>query len=345
MKPPSTQSALTAFAFRRPSARRESFTLVELVVSMAILSIIVLTLATMMGFVVQTWLAGINAANNFTKARTMLTLLDRDTQLMVLRPDLPAFADASNTPPGAACAFYTKVQGQPGADTRAVSLVQYSLEQEGSPATNSILQRFNCGMNYTPGGITPTVGTGSYISNMVQMTNSVVETAAPSPENVVNGVIAFKWQFIDGNGNILDPPYNYYYTPAGFANPVVTITPTPFFYDFTNPGAAYNPRMLIVSLVVVSDNAYKMAVQTSTLQTLINQFSTNMPTGLTTTVNGANYDTETYAQYWNSILNPPPPGTFPSGAAAKLPAPEIAAGAIQVFERHIPLPLITPSAP
>ena len=312
---------------------RNGFTLVEILVSMTILSLILLTLGSMVGVVTQTWLNGINAGNNYTKARTMLTILDRDTQTMFLRRDLAAFTDSTGTL--SLCSFYSAIQGQPAGglstpDTRAVSLVQYSLVQMPTPAaaTSSTLQRLDCGMNFQTAGITPTVG---YNTNMIQLANAAV-TALP-PENVADGVIAFQWQFVDGTGGLITPPY----VPAGTTGSAV-----PFLFNFAQPSAVYNPRSLVVSLIVVSDNAYQLALKTGTLGKLIAQFPTQMPAAQTTTPTGSSttYSTETFAKYWSGLLNPTT-GTFASGAG--LPKPVIASGSIQVFERHIPLPLTTPS--
>jgi prepilin-type N-terminal cleavage/methylation domain-containing protein len=317
--------------------RRDSFTLIEILVSMAILSIIVLALGSLMSLITQTWLAGINAGNNFAKARTMLTVLDRDTQTMVLRRDLAAFSDATGN---TNLCFYSAIQGQPPAlgtvDDRELSLVQYYLQQLPAPgsATNSLLLRYNWGMNFQAGGTTPSVSAITNASS-TNSDNIMAQMASPTwaglpPEDVANGVIAFRWQFVDGMGGLITPPY----ISAGISSGAKT----PFYYNFTTPSASYNPRSLVVSLVVVSDNAYQLAVQTGTLGTLITQFSSaTMPT----TGGGAGsttYDTETYAQLWSGVLNNPAGFAKSQG----IPAPVIATGTIQVFERHIPFPVTTP---
>ena len=85
-------------------------------VAMVVLSIMLIGLATMLGYVTRTWLNAMGSVDNFTKARLMLSLQDRDIQMMVLRPDMAAFVNNSNAAIPA-CAFYTRVQGNEGTTT------------------------------------------------------------------------------------------------------------------------------------------------------------------------------------------------------------------------------------
>ena len=145
-------------------ARRPGFTLVELLVSISVLSIMAVGLATMMSFVMKTWVSGINSADNFTKARVVLNLLDRDIQMMIMRRDLAAFVNSSGN---SAWSFYTNVEGIPGTglttpDTRTISLVQYLLT---TPGTAPTFQRITYGANFlTTTGTTPTIGVTGNLS-------------------------------------------------------------------------------------------------------------------------------------------------------------------------------------
>jgi prepilin-type N-terminal cleavage/methylation domain-containing protein len=293
---------------------KNGFTLVEILVSISVLSVLLVGMASVTNFVAQTWLAGVNSNDNFTKGRVVLNLLDRDIQMMVLRSDLPAFVDASGNP---APAFYTNVEGNQGTDagnTRSVSLVQYLL---ASSTTAPTLQRINCGMNFLPGsGITPTIGA----SSLTQLGNVNAQT-----DTVFKGIIHFQIQFIDGSGTILTPPYSLSSTPPASSSPPTA--PTPFWFDYANPSGSYNPRVAVVSMVVLSNSAYDLAKQDGTVMShLLADFPTTAPTN------------QTYSEVWNNVLNPST-GTFD----ASLPAPLRESGGIQVFERHVPLPLITPS--
>ena len=299
-----------------------SFTLVEMMVAMAVLSLILVVLATATATVSRIWLNGIGAVDNFTKARLALSLLDRDIQLMVLRRDLAAFTDSTGTQ--SQCAFYTMIEGYPAVDTRCVSLVQYSMSQLPTPAsaTSSVLQRLNYGMNYatSSSAMTPEVG---YSTNLVQLASPVV-TAHAVTESVFTGIIQFQIQFVDGTGTILNPPYSSLSSTPPSSSTVPTL-PTPFWFDYANPGGTYNPRTVVVSMVVLSNPAYIAATQSggAYLSTVIGCFSTSPPSN------------ETYSQVWNAFLAAPN-STF-------LSLPPTIRGGVQVFERNIPLPITTPS--
>jgi prepilin-type N-terminal cleavage/methylation domain-containing protein len=281
-----------------PFCRKAGFSLVELLVAMTVLSFVLIVLASMMGVVANIWTNGIGAVDNFTKARVMLSLLDRDIQMMVLRRDVAAFVDSTGANP--ACAFYSNVQGYPGTDARTLSLVQYTL---ATTATSSALQRLSYGMNYSSSSsVVPTTGTTANLSQLTSLTNLQTETLA-------TGVVAFQWQFVDGTGTIQAP------------------TATSPFYNFNTPGSTTNPRVVIVSLAVLTNSAYNFAIQTGKLSQL---------TDGTSTFQTAAPSNQTYSQVWNNFLN------SPNATFMALPMP-IRAG-VQVFERHIPLPVTTPTS-
>jgi hypothetical protein len=283
--------------------RTTAFTLVELLVSITILSLMLLTLAQVIGFVSQLWINGVGAADNFSKARDIMSVMDRDIQQMVMRADLPAFVDNNSNQ---ACAFYTNVQGSPGTDTRAVSLVQYIPNYGGSQGT---LTRLNYGMNFT---------TTSPVVPKVAATNlsDLSKVTASGTETIATGIIEFGYQFVDGTGAIKTPP------TTGFS----ISTPYTYAFDYTAPNATTNPRAVIVSVLVLSNSAYQLASASPSMQTALqNNFTGTLPAN------------ETFAQFWNGILNPAT-GTFGS----TLP-PTVRAG-LRVFQRYIPLPVITPAS-
>jgi prepilin-type N-terminal cleavage/methylation domain-containing protein len=287
----------------RQKSRAAGFTLIELLVSITILSLILFSLAQAIGFVAQLWVNGVGATDNMTKARDVLSVMNRDLSQMVLRPDTAAFVDQNGN---SACAFYTSVQSN-GTDTRSVSLVQYKL----NPGSQTgVLGRLTYGMNYTS-TITPIV------SNPAP--TALTQLGSSSTETLATGVIQFQYQFVDGTGTILNPPY----VPTGSTS---TLT-TPFTFDYVNPRDTANPRAVVVSLVVLSNSAYTLASQNSTIMT---RLQTDFPS----TTPAAN---KTYGSVWNATLNPAS-GTFDSS----LPVP-VRSG-LRVFQHYIPLPVITPSS-
>ena len=315
-----------------PNARR-GFTLVELLVSLTILSLILFSLAQAVGFVSKLWINGVGAVDNFGKARDILTVMDRDIQGMVMRRDLPAFVDGV-TPPAPACAFYTNTQGNPGTntlDTRAVSLVDYvpDYSSNGTPTTFT-LYRLNSGNNFTATNV-PLIGNGS--GPLTGLTYTTGTNNTTGEENIATGVILFGYQFVDGTGAIHTPNPDYASAAGGTykisASPESSpTTPINYTFDFTAPSSTANSRAVIVSLLVLSNSAVTLVNQTPGMaSTLTNDFnvSVTLPSN------------ETYGQYWSVLLNPAS-GTF----GANLP-PTVRGG-LRVFQRYIPLPLVSTSS-
>ncbi len=259
-------------------------------------------LAQAMGYVCNLWASGIGTVDNFSKARIILGLADRDVQTMVLRRDLAAFVDNNGKP---ACAFYTNAQGSPGADTRAISLVQYLLNASSS---TSVLQRLNYGINFPPtSGTTPPALTLT-IGNTTSLPQLANITSAAQSDTLATGVLLFETQFVDGTGKIL--------TTDG---PSPNLTS--FSFNFASPSVATNPRSVVISVLVLNNSAYNLASQNGTLSSITNLFA---PANLQAT--------QTYSQYWNKIL---------SSGVTWGNQPEQVRHGIQVFERHIPLPNTT----
>jgi len=281
---------------RLSRSQSQGFTLAELLVAMSILSLIMVGVATVMSFVTAAWSSGLGAVDNNTKARVMLNLLDRDVQMMVMRRDLAAFN--GSTANSTACAFYSNVQSYTGAaatmDTRAISLVQYKLNWVTD--TSSTLQRLSYGSNFAVTRITPTIG----VTNMLaQLTNVNVQT-----ETVATGVIGFNYQFMDGTGTMQ----------------------TTYTYNYSNPGATTNTRVLIVSMAVMSDASYKRAkAGTGIKLTAVHNFFSGTTTSATYPIS---------SEYWNDAMNT---------SATYFALPSAIRSGVQIFERHIPLPMTTPS--
>jgi prepilin-type N-terminal cleavage/methylation domain-containing protein len=287
------------------SRRKGGFTLVELLVSMAILSLMLVTVASAISYVTGLFTSNLGAYDNFSKARVMLSVFDRDIQMMVMRRDLAAFVDNTGKP---ACAFYTNIEGyNPTSEARAISLVNYKLQ---TTATSSVLNRLSYGMNYT--ATSASVGTTGTLTQL--------GTLSLQTDSLATGVVAFQWQFVDGNGTVQ--------TPTSSANA--------FLYNYQAPGLATNYRTVVVSMVVLSSSAYTIATQSGTLSKLTDStsiFPTTAPANLT------------YSQVWNSILAGTP--VSPANAAnvtALLAEPAPVRAGIEVIQRYIPLPITTPSS-
>jgi prepilin-type N-terminal cleavage/methylation domain-containing protein len=139
---------------RRPRHPTASFTLVEILVALAIFSVVLVILGSMLTFAGSIYKDGHGRVENFTKSRAMLDLIAGDLQNGVFRPDLPAFGTGSQYGTtngmtalfnaGPTNAFYTRRAGV-GANVRPLSLVVYSLT-----ATTATLQRSDYAVPWTP---------------------------------------------------------------------------------------------------------------------------------------------------------------------------------------------------
>lgn len=163
---------------RTPSA----FSLIELMVAVAVLSMLMALLGQMFGIMSGSYRSGQRRVNNFTKARAMLDLFSRDLQAGVFRTDLAAF-------PGSRMAFYTERAGigTQGATLRNVSLVEYSLD---TSSTNSTLQRGDMAIAWT--------SPASDIS--FANTTSLPSASTLSVRDTAPGVVGFQIVFILQDG-------------------------------------------------------------------------------------------------------------------------------------------------
>ncbi len=165
--------SLPAFRCRRVSRGRPvaSFSLVELLVSMAVLTLLLAILSSFFITINSTWLMGKSTINNFTKARSSLDIMTLDYQLGIFRPDVPAFVNGSNT-------FYTLRQSSSTVGDSPRSLICYQIE---SSTTNSVLQR-----------AANTVAT-------IPFTQTTIP-AATNFLNMVNGVLKMQLTFVTPTG-------------------------------------------------------------------------------------------------------------------------------------------------
>lgn len=157
-------------------AGARAFTLLEILVSVAVLSLMMVFLAKAIGTMGSTWQKGLQRINNFTKARAMLDLLTNDIQAGVFRSDLAAF-------PNSAIAFYTLRPGIGG--TRQLSLVQYAINTSDDQST---LQRGDLAEKWDS-----TISFGS--------TNDF-GGASPTARDTASGVVGFELIFVQKDGSL-----------------------------------------------------------------------------------------------------------------------------------------------
>jgi len=201
--------------FRKPQKR--SFTLVEMLVAIAITGLILTTMLTMVSLAGRVWGEGIAQVDNFTRARAMLDLISGDIQGGVFRPDLPAFgtfgtgdtlvvtngmSELQNPAALSTNAFYTRRAGV-GTGMRDLSLVVYS----PSGATNAALNRSYLSVPWTP--------SGNWSSVLPFQTNQP-GTATATAMDTAEGVVGFELLFLRSDGSLTNA-----YGGYQASNPVV----------------------------------------------------------------------------------------------------------------------------
>jgi hypothetical protein len=195
-----------------------SFTLVEMLVAIAVLSLIMLVMLSMLELAGNAWSEGYSRIDNFTRARTMLDVITGDIQRGVFRPDLPAFGTGNtlattngvsvleNPSTDSTNAFFTRRAGV-GTDMRNLSLVVYYLDS----STNAVLNRSYLSVPWTP--------TGNWSSVLPFGADLATTISSATPLDTAQGVVGFQLLFLRSDGSL-----NTNYTGYVSANPVVGIT-------------------------------------------------------------------------------------------------------------------------
>lgn len=202
----------------KTSSHPNSFTLIEVLVSMAVLSFIMLILAQMIAMVSQAWSEGISRADNFTKSRAMLDLVASDLQHAVIRPDLPIFQTNGvyNTTVGGfagggySASFFTGVPGIPSNSTtpvRDISCVSYDIVTT-TDADKIKLRRFDLAVPWNSAGNIPFQGS----------LDTPLADKNLTPRDMAPGVVGFEFTFRRADGTISTT-----YTGYNSANPVVAV--------------------------------------------------------------------------------------------------------------------------
>lgn len=255
------------------------FTLIELLASMSVLVVLMTVMSQTVGMVSSGWLSGKARIDAFTQARVTLGALDRDVQRMVLRRDLAAFTDGTGA--NSALAFYTRVQGVQG--DRAVSLVEYQVQ---TPTTEPHLVRNDYGMDF-----------GGTNSLTFGQKSSLPDLSRVAPRDLAPNVVRLNWVFLDRNGTESDH----------------------FIFDYDNPDADTNTRVIRVSMLVLDSSAYSLLLKD--------------PSGLSSLLSktdGTPEQGESLGGYWQRLLSN-------SALSGTVPRPVVKS--LRVFERSINIPV------
>lgn len=238
---------------RIPSPRRSggsdslAFSLLEMLVAVAVLAVVVVLFSQMVAMVMRTWNAGRSQADNFAQARVALEVMSRDLEAMVRTPDLPAFSIDGQP----RLAFHTKQQGLVAPTengTRPLCRIIYTVT---NVAGTSLLRRSAKGFNFGEDvGFAPT--------NWSVATNGAVFDSDIGP-----GVLLLRHQFIGTNGlNLLPGEIN-----AGWTNLATT-------------NGVSSLRAVVLSLAVLDRDHLKILQDAGKLAQLQANFGTNNPGAL-----------------------------------------------------------------
>lgn len=216
------------------------FSLIELLVAMAVLGLLLVMLAQIFSVVSTTWRAGRAQADHFAQARVALGMVSRDLQAAVLRPDLPAFFSQT----GPVLSFFTRRPGlvtMTNTGNRPLSLVAYSVTNttDGSNLRR-LVQGFDYGdsLDYSPAAWSAPAITNTWASDM-------------GP-----GTLIMRYQFIGTNGqNLLPASVHAGWEDLG-GNPGINAL-----------------RAVIVSLAVTDQDSMRRLIDSGKLQTLQSNLS------------------------------------------------------------------------
>ncbi len=215
------------------SSTRRGFTLIEMLVSISVLSFMLLMMAQMTGLAEQAWRVEQNRIDNFSKARSMVDMVTDDLQRAVVRGDLPIFNTSSpNATPTVTAnglyyfptstmtpstssftnAFYTRLPGVPASastQVRDISLVSYTIVATTTP-DRIVLQRSDLAVPWTSSQNV------AFQGNMATLLSSPNST----PREVAPGVVGFRLAFRRADGTMIDSSQYSGYDPT---RPVVAV--------------------------------------------------------------------------------------------------------------------------
>ncbi len=220
-----------------PCRHRGGFTLVEMMVALAVFAIIIILLASLITQIGSLWRSGRARVDNFTKARVCFDVLEEDLESAQIGRGLPGFENASGT---TTLTFYCSQPG-PGS-SRPLSLVGYRVVDTGEDY-NLGLQRGSLGFGLNP-AMTPflTPGTPFPAPVSVSVPNADYEVVGP-------GIVRMDFRFMSQDGKTISRTMSW--NPALPTSSSATVT---------------------VCLLVIDADTLTLLNQTSTYAQFLQQF-------------------------------------------------------------------------
>jgi prepilin-type N-terminal cleavage/methylation domain-containing protein len=267
--------------------RRSGFTLVELILSIAILVIVGLGLSQVLSLSLQSWQQGLIRADCYTKARVVLDSVTADIQRGVFRPDLKNYPANTITLPNSVSmptfTFYTRAAGMSTGTVRPVSLVTYQL----STTLPGYLLRSENTFNWSPSGSSLNV----FQQPLGPVTAATPPSTGPPNDLLSTGIVDFEIIFLLSDGT------------------------TVLAEDYQSPTKA-SVVMIGVAVAVIDDKVLALLQPATTQQfskiqqaletaktTPFPPFSAMTPTGSPTTYTSSTYY-RSIKELWDPVLAP-----------------------------------------
>jgi prepilin-type N-terminal cleavage/methylation domain-containing protein len=166
---------------------RRAFTLVELLVAIAVLTLIMMLFTQVLRSVSGAYSQGRNDAESYSTGRALLDAIGRDLQGAFIREDLVSFPEEGNF---RRLAFYTAQAGiaDDPAAIRDLSFIEYYESQEEASAA---LIRADADIQW---------------SSVEKIAFGSTAPPTPTPRTLSNGILAFDYRFITSNGIAVRKP-------------------------------------------------------------------------------------------------------------------------------------------
>ncbi len=212
-----------------PTDRRRGFSLIELLVSVVVLSLIVVLAASIVQLAARSWVSGKNQADNYAKARSTLDLIARELRAGVFRSDVQAFKDPSGEDD---FRFLTRQAATRG--DRGLLAVGYSVNGLGidNPQPDE-LGLFRIGKRYN-------------FDDRPDFATGIDFLPDPDTQQIGPGILAFTHRFYTRSGQ-----------PAKSFN-----------FDHSNPQADSNTGTVRLACAVTDDRTLELLVSSGGLKPL-----------------------------------------------------------------------------
>lgn len=285
----------------RPSKTR-AFTLVELMVSITILTMIVIMFSQSLGSVSSVWGRAQEKMDNYTKARTLLNRLQVDFQNLVAREDLPNFGLQGSGE--SVLGFYTLQRGfstGSGGNSRPLSYVEYlpGNDEKGL----SVLNRLNRPFDYAASPDFLPAPTPDPSATPTPPSPTPVDSGSLDHVTALRGLLGFSYGFLHPDGKY-----------------------SPNFYE--NSSGGYSRAIAVtVGLAVADNGTTELLQERGDLGRLVQDLT------LAAAPAGSNWSPKAIWDYQLGLAS-----DRPSGVSASRVTGNLLLDSVRTFERTFPIP-------